>query len=81
LCKSRGARCIDQGSEDSSLLESKRSNLRKQSAIGRKSKNQAGTSIDQPEKIIEDAETSDLMLSEKIDSAPIVSLLLDAKVN
>jgi hypothetical protein len=81
LCKSRGARCVEQGSEDPKLSESKRSTLHRESKNGRKSKNQAGTSIDQPEKLFEDAETSDLMLSEKIDSAPIVSLLLDAKVN
>lgn len=80
LCKSRGARCIEQGSEDPRVSESKRSNLRKQSANGREPESQAGTSVDQPEKLFEDAESSDLMLSDKIDSAPIVSLLLDAKV-
>lgn len=81
LCKSRGARCTEQGSEDPRVPEPKRNNFRKQSANGRESKNQAETSIDQPEKLFEDAESSDLMLSEKIDSAPIVSLLLDAKVS
>lgn len=81
MCKSRGARCIEQGSEDPSFPGSKRSNLRKQFANGRRSKNQAGISIDQPEELFEDAETSDLILSEKINSAPIVSLLIDAKVN
>lgn len=81
LCKSRGARCIEQGSEDPRVSESRRSALHKESKNGRKAKDQAETSIDQPEKLFEDAETSDLMLSEKIDSAPIVSLLLDAKVN
>ncbi|KAK1254026.1 hypothetical protein MKX08_008021 [Trichoderma sp. CBMAI-0020] len=80
LCKSRGARCIEQGSEDPSFPESKRSSLRKQSTNGRKTKKQTGTPIDQPEKVFEDAETSDLVVS-KIDSAPIVSLLLDAKLS
>lgn len=81
MCKSRGARCFEQGSEDPRFSGSKQSNLRKQSTNARKSKKQTGTSIDQPEKVFEDAETSDLVLSEKIGSAPIVSLLLDAKVN
>jgi hypothetical protein len=81
LCKSRGARCFEQGSEDPSSSGSKPNNLRKHSTSGRRSKSQAGTSIDRSEKLFEDAETSDLIVSEKIDSAPIVSLLVDAKVN
>lgn len=81
LCKSRGVRCIEQGSEDPSSSGSKPTNHRKHSANGRSSKSQAAISFDQPEKLFEDADTSDLQLPEKIDSAPIVSLLVDAKVN
>ncbi|KAL6894875.1 hypothetical protein GGI43DRAFT_412409 [Trichoderma evansii] len=81
LCKSRGARCIEQGSEDLSSSGSKPDNLRKLPANEIRSKSQTGTSINQPEKLFEDAETSDLILSEKIDSAPIVSLLVNAKLS
>lgn len=44
-------------------------------------KEKASISINQPEKLFKDAETSDLVLSEKIDPAPMVSLLVDVKVN
>lgn len=81
MCKSRGARCIEQGTEDPSSSETKPNSLRKHHDNERRSKIRAGTAIDQPDNLFEDAEPSDLILSEKIDSAPIVSLLIDAKVN
>jgi hypothetical protein len=81
LCKSRGGRCIEQGSEDLSLSETKPSALRKRPVNEKESQSQTGISSDQSGKFCADAETSDLVLSERVNHAPIVTLLVDAKVN
>lgn len=81
LCKSRDGRCIEQGYEEVGTSESKSSVPRKQPANGKTSQGRNGTSADQPPKFSGDAETSDALASERANYAPIVSLLVDAKVS
>ncbi|EHK20511.1 uncharacterized protein TRIVIDRAFT_114486, partial [Trichoderma virens Gv29-8] len=76
LCKSRDGRCIEQGYEDVGISESKSSVPRKQPANEKASQGRNGTSADQPPKFSGDAETSDVLVSERANYAPIVSLLL-----
>ncbi|UKZ78813.1 hypothetical protein TrVFT333_006558 [Trichoderma virens FT-333] len=81
LCKSRDGRCIEQGYEDVGISESKSSVPRKQPANEKASQGRNGTSADQPPKFSGDAETSDVLVSERANYAPIVSLLVDAKLS
>ncbi|KAL7947097.1 hypothetical protein V8C42DRAFT_319651 [Trichoderma barbatum] len=81
LCKSRDGRCIEQGYEDAGISESKSSVPRKQPANGKTSQSRNGISADQPPKFSGDAETSDVLVSERANYAPIVSLLVDAKLS
>ncbi|KAK0761929.1 hypothetical protein N5P37_004729 [Trichoderma harzianum] len=83
LCKSRDGRCIEQGYEEVGISESKPSVPRKQPANGKASQGRNGISADQPPKFTcsGDAETSDVLAAERANYAPIVSLLVDAKLS
>lgn len=83
LCKSRDGRCIEQGYEEVGISESKPSVPRKQPANGKASQGRNGISADQPPKFTcsGDVETSDVLAAERANYAPIVSLLVDAKVS
>lgn len=83
LCKSRDGRCIEQGYEEVGISESKPSVARKQPANGKASQGRNGISADQPPKFTcsGDVETSDVLAAERANYAPIVSLLVDAKVS
>ncbi|KAL6859445.1 hypothetical protein J3F83DRAFT_748957 [Trichoderma novae-zelandiae] len=81
LCKSRGGRCIEQGSEDAGLPEPRSGAPRKSPPNGKASQGRNGISADQPPKFCGDAESSDVLESERTNYAPIVSLLVDAKLS
>ncbi|PTB64990.1 hypothetical protein BBK36DRAFT_1169775 [Trichoderma citrinoviride] len=81
LCKSRDGRCIEQGYEDVGLLDPRSSAPRKSPTNGKTSQGRNGISTDQPPKFCGDAETSDVLVSERANNAPIVSLLVDAKLS
>ncbi|KAH0499803.1 hypothetical protein TgHK011_006969 [Trichoderma gracile] len=81
LCKSRDGRCIEQGYEDVTFPDPRSSGVRKSPTNGKAPQVWNGSSADQPPKAFGDAETSDVLASERANNAPIVSLLVDAKLS